>query len=117
MQQQKLVAKHMYSSKASPFSGICYMHFKVSDTWLPQCIFHMVTYHRRVFYGRHGRHDLHKHKEHLPPVTLSQTLLLLAHCPCQPAAAPAVCQGWECYWPETQPQKIRVACLWHLRGF
>lgn len=66
--QHELVAKHLYSSKTSQFSRLCYVHFKVSATWLLQCIFLMVTYPRRwVFCGRHDS-NLHRHQEYHPTV-------------------------------------------------
>lgn len=88
MRQHKLVAKHLYSFKTSPFSGIHDTHFKASATWLLQDIFHIVKYNRSRVFCNSSDNDLHGYQEHSPAVTLSQALLLL-HRSRQPAASPS----------------------------
>lgn len=80
MQQDKLVATHLYSSKTSPFSRIHYMHFEMSATGPLHLSFRTCC-----------RHDnnLQGHQEHLP------TSLSARHCCCplphQPAHPCSLC--------------------------
>lgn len=106
MQQDKLVAKHLYSSKTSPFSRIHYMHFEMSATW-PLCLSHGHSTSELGCFAA-GMTTTSRDTKSTLPLSLSARYCC---CPLPPPACmplQAVCQCWKSHqlsaWPETQPE-------------